>query len=159
MAKDKSEKIDQQAKLECPKCIGMLQNKEVGEMEGKPIYIDQCFSCSGIWFDEGEFEKMMALKLQADDDVELKDFNPSMIGDELDLKKADCPRCKKEMNRISSPQDGRVKIDYCLGCGGTWLDGGEIRLLLRGGPIKRGLKFLWDKISAPLRQAQESRRR
>lgn len=48
----------------------------------------------------------------------------------FDLKKARCPRCHKNMQRI---QCGHIAADYCKDCEGTWLDGGEIRFLAKSG--------------------------
>lgn len=38
-----------------------------------------------------------------------------------------CPVCKQEM--VVLELEG-VEIDYCLDCGGVWLDAGELELLL-----------------------------
>jgi Zn-finger nucleic acid-binding protein len=40
-----------------------------------------------------------------------------------------CPVCKDEMIVLELDQ---VEIDYCTGCGGIWLDEGELELLLQG---------------------------
>jgi len=40
-----------------------------------------------------------------------------------------CPRCKKVMIVLEANQ---VEVDHCLGCGGVWLDAGELELLLAG---------------------------
>lgn len=143
-------------KLDCPKCLGLLHPKEVGEMEKKAVHIEQCTMCQGVWFDEGELEKVLNLKLGFDDEGAEEDFRKDFAGDTLDLKKAKCPRCKKEMQRVKGLQDSRVVTDYCLDCGGVWLDGGEIRLLMRGGPIQRALRFIFNKITEPLQRQRNS---
>ena len=38
-----------------------------------------------------------------------------------------CPACKQPM--IVLEIEG-IEIDHCIGCGGVWLDGGELELLL-----------------------------
>lgn len=129
-----------------------MHGKEVGEMEKQSVHIEQCSTCQGIWFDEGELEKVLNLKMGFDDEVAEENFRKDFTDGSFDLKKANCPRCKKEMQRVKSLQDGRVVTDYCLDCGGIWLDGGEIRLLMRGGPIQRALRFILDKISEPLQR-------
>lgn len=40
-----------------------------------------------------------------------------------------CPVCSKPMIVL---EVDRVEVDHCVGCGGTWLDGGELDLLLEG---------------------------
>lgn len=44
-----------------------------------------------------------------------------------------CPHCGEEMIVLELDQ---VEIDYCLACGGIWLDSGELEMLLDGGPEK-----------------------
>ena len=39
----------------------------------------------------------------------------------------DCPVCKNAMITVELRE---VEIDYCDGCGGIWLDAGELELLL-----------------------------
>ena len=39
----------------------------------------------------------------------------------------DCPVCKNAMIALELAE---VEVDYCTGCGGIWLDAGELELLL-----------------------------
>ncbi|HNS21256.1 MAG TPA: zf-TFIIB domain-containing protein [Sedimentisphaerales bacterium] len=39
----------------------------------------------------------------------------------------DCPACKKAMITLELAD---VEIDHCVHCGGIWLDGGELELLM-----------------------------
>ncbi len=39
----------------------------------------------------------------------------------------DCPVCKNAMITLELQE---VEIDYCIDCGGIWLDAGELELLL-----------------------------
>jgi Zn-finger nucleic acid-binding protein len=41
----------------------------------------------------------------------------------------DCPVCEKPMVVLEIDQ---IEIDHCVHCGGTWLDAGELELLLEG---------------------------
>ena len=41
----------------------------------------------------------------------------------------ECPVCKAPMVALELDQ---VEVDYCTGCGGVWLDSGELELLLDG---------------------------
>jgi Zn-finger nucleic acid-binding protein len=144
-------------KVSCPKCLGILETKEVGEMEGSAISIDQCPMCKGIWFDKDELDQVLKLKMPFDDEEAEEHFRQDTVGDYFDLKKTNCPRCKTELSRVKSAQDSRVVVDYCMDCGGAWLDGGEIRLLLRGGPIRRAINFIFNKINEKLREAKANR--
>jgi len=44
-----------------------------------------------------------------------------------------CPVCKKAMVVLELNQ---VEIDYCVACGGIWLDAGELELLLGSSEAK-----------------------
>ena len=44
-----------------------------------------------------------------------------------------CPVCKKAMIVLELD---RVEIDYCIACGGIWLDAGELELLLGSSSAK-----------------------
>ena len=46
----------------------------------------------------------------------------------------DCPACKNAMITLELAD---VEIDHCVGCGGIWLDGGELELLMDA-PEKAG---------------------
>ena len=41
----------------------------------------------------------------------------------------DCPVCSDPMVVLELD---RIEVDYCLTCGGVWLDAGELELLLEG---------------------------
>ncbi len=50
----------------------------------------------------------------------------------------DCVACKEPMIVLELEQ---VEIDYCLDCGGVWLDAGELELLLeKPGEVKEFLE-------------------
>ena len=49
----------------------------------------------------------------------------------------DCPVCKNAMITLELAD---VEIDYCTGCGGIWLDAGELELLM--GEPKKAKKLL-----------------
>ena len=40
-----------------------------------------------------------------------------------------CPACGKPMIVLELD---RIEVDHCISCGGIWLDGGEMELLLEG---------------------------
>ena len=44
-----------------------------------------------------------------------------------------CPACDKPMIVLELD---RVEVDHCISCGGIWLDGGEMELLLEGAAEK-----------------------
>jgi Zn-finger nucleic acid-binding protein len=131
-----------QANLECPKCVGMLQKNKIENIE-----IDVCFVCEGIWFDAGELEAV----IKADS----KDFDYIDVGREafdgaearaaglsLDKEKGKCPICKDGTELVKSEYEQgkkKINVDICPKGHGIWLDGGEIQEIR-----KRGLAKLQD---------------
>lgn len=107
--------------MNCPAC-----SNELSEMKVEEITVDVCKGgCGGIWFDNFELEKIDEKHERAGEtllDIERnKDLN-------VDLKaKRDCPKCSdiKMMQHCFSVQQ-KVTIDECAGCGGVWLDAGEL---------------------------------
>lgn len=103
----------------CPACGNILHSLRVGD-----ITIDTCRGgCGGIWFDNFELQKM----------DEPHDPMPPMIpaphahAHKTASGKRPCPRCEGIFlkRRFFSPEK-RVQVDECGGCGGIWLDAGEL---------------------------------
>ncbi|MEZ4311417.1 MAG: zf-TFIIB domain-containing protein [Polyangiaceae bacterium] len=116
--------------MKCLKCEGDLVLVRVGEVE-----VDQCDTCSGIWFDSGELAKILGKK-----DVEAlrtRAEETSAASQRMrtaDQKRARCPRCKGEGNLVQiASLNADLHIDTCAVCGGEWLDGGELATLRNEG--------------------------
>ncbi len=111
--------------MKCPTCLGMLEEVTIGRTD--PITIDQCAMCEGIWFDQGELGKVINKEIRAMVEYELSSAanrDKEFMG-VLDLKPIACLRCEREMVKEPSPRSKKTIMDYCLGCGSIWLDGGE----------------------------------
>ncbi len=63
-----------------------------------------------------------------------------------------CPVCKNAMITLELED---VEIDHCIGCGGIWLDAGELELLL-GEPDKA--RSLLDSFSVDSKSAEAVRK-
>lgn len=107
--------------LNCPACENDLSSFKVSDLE-----VDVCKDgCGGIWFDNFELEKVdeahEALGESLLDIPRKPDLN-------IDFdKKRSCPKCKKyPMMRHFESVKRRVSVDECPGCGGHWLDHGEL---------------------------------
>jgi Zn-finger nucleic acid-binding protein len=107
--------------MKCPACFNVLTPQQVGG-----VTVDICEGgCGGVWLDafelqrlEGEEESKTEYLLQIARDPTLK----------VDMtRKRECPRCigVKLKRRFFSPRR-QVEIDECPGCGGVWLDAGEL---------------------------------
>ena len=64
----------------------------------------------------------------------------------------DCPVCKNAMITLELED---TEIDYCTGCGGIWLDSGELELLLGEPGRARGLL---DSFKVDLTCAEQARK-
>ena len=119
--------------MKCPKCIGKLEEKTY-RMGDEELKIDACWVCSGLWFDEGELKRALKAHIAdaapASADARKVDYDPG---------KAKCPRCQVEMHTRRKPGSAGLAQDVCPQCHGVWLDGGELEMLMRGGPVARWL--------------------
>lgn len=113
--------------INCPKCNSekLVETPALGN-----IPLDVCPGCSGIWFDKGELEALLA-KSQGSPAGSLDFLNPKESS-------MNCPRCGKSMSRggLVNPL---LLVDKCEACGGVWLDPNELGLVkkllgLSGGP-------------------------
>lgn len=118
--------------MDCVKCEGKLHQVVV---DG--VIVDQCASCSGIWFDSGELARVLGMK-----SVEaLKSLPVSSKGD--DQKRGRCPRCRGEGMLVQvASLESNIHIDTCAVCGGQWLDGGELAILRNEGGFRPVLGLL-----------------
>jgi Zn-finger nucleic acid-binding protein len=90
--------------MDCPKCLGKLNEVEIRfhEIKDMPkqkeamistLTVDQCFVCNGVWFDAGEIEKYIEKKLTIVDSPMI-DLDTML---DLDKKIVKCPRCNIDM--------------------------------------------------------------
>ncbi|MDD5070348.1 MAG: zf-TFIIB domain-containing protein [Candidatus Omnitrophica bacterium] len=122
--------------MNCPKCVGKLEPIVI---EG--VTVDVCWACEGIWFDQGELEKV----IEADSrDFKRIDINrDSLDGEEfnqlhssLDHKVGQCPKCSGTTFLKKEDYPNGVTVDVCPECLGIWLDGGEILKLRNNSLVK-----------------------
>ena len=113
--------------MKCPKCVGKLKEKIIENVKA-----NVCWVCEGIWFDEGELEKVIVadsknLKFIDLDREELDGKEASGLYKELDAAIGKCPKCTEEikLERTNCPKG--IFVDICPKCEGVWLDGGEIK--------------------------------
>lgn len=104
--------------MKCPAC-----SNELHEFTAGGSTVDICSDgCSGIWFDRAELEQA-----EKDFPMELMLVNRSLSVVVDRSKIRNCPRCEgKAMERVVLDPETRFEIDRCPGCGGHWLDRGEL---------------------------------
>lgn len=107
--------------MNCPACPNELTEFELGG-----VTLDACAGgCGGIWFDAHELQRVderhevqceHLLRIQRD---------PRLVVDFS--RKRSCPRCEGiKLKRHFFSAQKRVEVDHCPGCGGYWLDAGEL---------------------------------
>jgi Zn-finger nucleic acid-binding protein len=93
------------------------------------ITIDECQGCGGVWFERGEFDKVLRIQIGS--------HSPSMEQEKLLGEAATkletcegltCPGCEKDLASFKLKAQDLV-IDSCPRCEGLWLDKGELDTL------------------------------
>jgi len=107
---------DGDIKMICPHCNELMVIVEYQQTE-----IDYCFSCHGIWLDQGELELLFQQPENKLDLSAAKAFKKS---------NRRCPHCRKKMVKGNFPETA-VEVDICRRDGGIWLDQGEILNIAR----------------------------
>lgn len=100
--------------MNCPKCSGEL--RELTSAEG--VTLDFCSGCKGLWFDPGEVSAYFELSKDIPD---LDAARATAATTELA-----CPKCGKPLEEMRYTAASDLVIDRCSGCGGIWLDAGEV---------------------------------
>jgi Zn-finger nucleic acid-binding protein len=108
----------------CPACETKLE-----QWTGFGTAFEACPGCGGLWLDKDDLKGLKDRAEQGpwtdlrwmDDEIEAIEDPTAMLSDRA------CPRC--EGRRLLSASFGKspIIIDWCPGCHGVWLDGGEFR--------------------------------
>lgn len=113
------ETLWQEAKAQghpCPACLKVMRGTPVGGFE-----IESCYQCGGLWLDRGETEQLLRRP-----DLPYSLTNPAAQGEDKVLVphgQRRCPIC--ESNLMPADIEG-VDAEGCKGCGGLWLERGEL---------------------------------
>lgn len=107
--------------MECPACSNMLQEVTVAD-----VTVDVCKGgCGGIWFDWFELKKLDEPHESAGRELLDVERDKGIIIDHT--KRLNCPKCDDiVMMRHFFSVKKEVEVDECPGCGGFWLDAGEL---------------------------------
>jgi len=98
----------------------------------RPIAIDQCGACGGVWLDQGEANLICPVVAYLDK----RHYEILGLGTEGGGIAA-CPRCGEVPYEFLLLD---LEVDYCPGCAGVWLEGHEAegRLELKDGTRTTG---------------------
>ncbi|MGH2521528.1 MAG: zf-TFIIB domain-containing protein [Anaerolineales bacterium] len=100
----------------CPKCNGAFEALSIDAYT-----VDRCTTCGGLWLDERELEKVLAV-----DHRSLRQSKtaspPEATGSH---KSSKCPRCGGTLIALTDLR-ANVVTDSCSVCYGVFLDAGEL---------------------------------
>ena len=107
--------------MKCPACSNELTETKLGG-----VAVDVCKGgCAGIWFDAFELQKVDEQQEISDEWLLNIERDPAVRVD-LSRKRA-CPRCDGiKLKRHFFSAKRQIDVDLCPGCGGYWLDAGEL---------------------------------
>lgn len=106
--------------MKCPACETELTSMAAGD-----ITVDVCKGgCGGIWFDNFELRKVDEPHESTGEILLDIDRNEKIKIDSSNRRR--CPKCNVLMMRHFSSVKKQVTVDECPGCGGCWLDVGEL---------------------------------
>ncbi len=108
------------ASSSCPRCVGDLETKSINDVE-----VDVCGACAGVYLDRGELNQ---LGTHTEGDIEFCTVRDGLLETEDGQGVAHCPKCegRPAMGKVECLSETAVVLDYCEGCGGLWLDEGEL---------------------------------
>ena len=110
--------------MNCPRCKKTLETKIIKERQHE-VEVDTCPDCQGIWFDKDE----LSVLENVSEPVVMEWRKIPNAYDQLTA--LFCPSCAENglMKKAEHPRDEKVIMDYCVNCGGIWLDGGELEAI------------------------------
>ena len=144
----------------CPNCSEPMVQFEFPHSPG--VTLDGCMKCKGIWVDDGELSAIQKRLQQTAAPTPTTPYDTRTRARQAlgFLAQADCPGCHQP-NPAASPVCWAcgaklpgdrgilcprcdkplhttmrlgVRMDTCQGCGGVWLDGGELSMVLARDP-------------------------
>lgn len=110
--------------MNCPACGRALSAHDTGG-----ITVDVCRDgCGGIWFDAFELQRVDEAHESVDEGLLDVPYDP-MVQVDHDARR-NCPRCSGiVMMRHFFSVRRQIEVDSCPGCGGYFLDHGELEAI------------------------------
>jgi Zn-finger nucleic acid-binding protein len=106
--------------LTCPVCKKTMVEQDFG---GVKVHV--CINgCKGLWFDWLQLQKLDHKNQGFGDALQAALKYPRVNDD--NRGRLTCPKCKLLMYRHEFDLDKEVNVDECYGCGGFFLDSGEL---------------------------------
>ena len=107
--------------MKCPACFNALSSTTIGKLT-----VDVCRGgCGGIWFDAFELQQVDEPQESTGAWLVNVERDPNLHVDPT--PKRACPKCDGvKLKRRYFSAKRRIEVDECPGCGGYWLDAGEL---------------------------------
>ncbi|MDP6979647.1 MAG: zf-TFIIB domain-containing protein [Myxococcota bacterium] len=107
--------------MDCPKCAAEMNERKFRTLEGLVLF-DQCSSCKGFWFDNGEAEKLKDAY-----EPDFIDNGDPETGEAFNkIRDIDCPRCGKRMEQVNDERQRHIQLEVCREHG-VYMDAGEFK--------------------------------
>ena len=107
--------------MDCPVCGKSMVEESFGD-----VRVDVCKEgCKGIWFDWLELVRLDENSEGAGKALEEALRSPRV--NDADRPQLNCPKCGIPMQTHKYKSAKDVNVDECYGCGGYFLDSGELR--------------------------------
>jgi Zn-finger nucleic acid-binding protein len=110
--------------MKCP-----IDKSDMIVVEHQKIELDFCLRCSGVWFDSGELDLLVAALKKEGADLSQGDLLTPQRAKVSEAKRR-CPICRRKMDKVWIGKEPRVLIDSCPIGDGLWFDGGELGQVL-----------------------------
>lgn len=111
--------------MRCPNCRGAMTP---AEYEG--VKIHPCDHCGGEFVGAGEIAHIVRVreaKFDAGIEAQVAGVKPTYgLAPGSCHRRLACPACGEEMMPANYAVDSGIIVDSCRGCGGNWLDSGEL---------------------------------
>jgi Zn-finger nucleic acid-binding protein len=109
--------------MNCLNCGTEMMNNQVSTKD-EAISYNMCETCGSLWLDKGELDKMA---FQVTGDIE---YCSTEAAEGIAEKARKCPRCdNSNLYAVRFLDATDIILHHCKGCGGFWLDGGELDLI------------------------------
>lgn len=135
--------------MHCPACSQSMKHKQIGHTT-----IDECPQCGGIWFDPGELDE---IKDRVDPDLRWIDFR--LWREQADFTVQPdplfCPRCPEVAMTAVNQKNADLIIRFCTRCGGTWLNAGDLAIIIDSLSKQADALTAADYFKESLKQAAE----
>lgn len=144
-------------RLRCP-----IDGTELARVEFQGTRVDICRRCGGIWFDRGEIDTVIQGLMAEPARTRRLDrragAQPPAPGSGVQRA---CPRCAGQglIAEIYGRVSG-VEIDKCSGCGGMWVDGGELHALVQfmvGPSQTHSMQALGEALARSVKERENTR--